>query len=305
MQTLNVLDNRFSPFNTYSVLNTDALVAESFITSIFDKHQVLAFMTQLQTTLDLNKLLTIFSREAERYVDFSGLYFRSLNLNNVLHGSRESKKECRFELTLGDSFVGTLTYCINSQISLTSYKVLEQLHQCLIYPLKNAIAYHDAMQLAMQDALTGLGNRRCFDKQLKRAMNNAKRQHSLVGLVLGDLNKFKAINDTYGHLTGDLVLKEFSEVLRQCIRDSDSLFRFGGDEFAIIVENGNDTALIIIESRVNLALNSNALLRKYQLSCSIGSTFMNKTDNEVSLFERTDEILYRKKSPSTSHLSIV
>lgn len=304
MQTLNVLDNRFSQFNTYSTLSTDTLVAENFTDIVFGKRQLLTLMTKLQTTLDIDELLDIFAIEATRYVDFSGLYFKSQGLNKVLRGSRKAKKERRFELKIDNTFIGTLSYGINSPISLTNYKVLEQLHQCLLHPLKNAIAYHAAIELAMQDALTGLGNRRYFDEQLKRAMHNANRHHSLTGLVLGDLNKFKAINDTYGHVTGDLVLQEFANVLRLCIRDSDSLFRFGGDEFAIIVENANDTALTIIESRINLALSGNALLSKYQLGCSIGSTFMNRADNEVSFFKRADETLYRSKMQS-ARLTVV
>jgi diguanylate cyclase (GGDEF)-like protein len=305
MQTLNVLDNRFSPFNTYSTLSTKALVAETFTDTVFDKRQVLALMTQLQTTLDINELLNIFAIEATRYVDFSGLYFKSQSLNTVLPGSRKAKKEQRFELKVDNSFIGTLSYGINSPISMINFKVLEQLHQCLLYPIKNAIAYHAAMQLAMQDGLTGLGNRRYFDEQLKRSMHNANRHHSLVGLVLGDLNKFKAINDTYGHIAGDAVLQEFANILRLCTRDSDSLFRFGGDEFAIIVENANDTALTIIENRINLALANNSQLNKYQLGCSIGSTFMNRADNELSFFERADEILYRRKMQVSAHLSVV
>ena len=305
MQTLNVLDNRFSPFNTYSTLSTDALVAETFTDTVFDKRQMLALMTQLQTTLDIDELLNIFAIEVTRYIDFSGLYFKSLNLNTVLPSSRKAKKEQRFELKVDDNFIGTLTYGINSPISLTNFKVLEQLHQCLLHPIKNAIAYHAAMQLAMQDGLTGLGNRRYFDEQLKRSMHNANRHHSLVGLVLGDLNKFKAINDTYGHIAGDNVLQEFANVLRLCTRDSDSLFRFGGDEFAIIVENANDSALTIIENRINLSLANNLQLNKYQLGCSIGSTFMNRADNELSFFERADEILYRRKMKVSTHLSVV
>ncbi|MFQ3209769.1 MAG: two-component system cell cycle response regulator [Colwellia sp.] len=305
MQTLNVLDNKFSPFNTYSTLSTDALVAETFTNTVFDRRQVLALMTKLQTTLDIDELINIFSVEATRYIDFSGLYFKSQKLNIVLRGSRKAKKERRFELKTADDFIGTLTYGINSPISLTNFKVLEQLHQCLLHPLKNAIAYHVAIELAMQDALTGLGNRRYFDEQLKRAMHNANRHHSVVGLVLADLDKFKIINDTYGHFTGDLVLQEFANVLRLCIRDSDGLFRFGGDEFAIIVENTNDTALTIIENRINLALKSNVLLKKYQLGCSIGSTFMNRADNEISFFERADETLYQSKMQSARRLSVV
>ena len=305
MQTLNVLDNRFSPFNTYSTLRTDAHVAGTFTNTVFDKRQILAFMTQLQTTLDIDKLLNIFAVEAARYVDFSGLYFKSQSVNKTLPGSRKAKKERRFDLTITDDFIGTLSYGINSPISLTNYKVLQQLHLCLLHPLRNAIAYHAAMQLAMQDALTGLGNRRYFDEQLKRAMHNANRHHSLVGLVLGDLDKFKAINDAYGHVTGDLVLREFANVLRQCTRNSDSIFRFGGDEFAIIVENADETALAIIENRINLALTTNVLLSKYQLGCSIGTTFMNRVDNEMSFFERADEILYRSKMQAAAHLSVV
>ena len=305
MQTLNVLDNRFSPFNTYSSLSPDALTAETLTNTIFDKSKTLALVSQLQTTLDIDELIKIFAAQAARYVDFSGLYFKSPNLNKTLRGSRKAKQERRFDLRIGSNFIGTLSYGINSPISLTNHKVLEQLHQCLLYPLNNAIAYFEAMQLAMQDALTGLGNRRHFDEQLKRAMHNANRHHSLVGLVLGDLNKFKAINDNYGHAVGDFVLKEFANILRQCVRDSDSLFRFGGDEFAIIVENANETALTIIEARISQALSKNASLAKYQLGCSLGSTFMNRADSETSFFERADETLYRKKVHSVTQLTVV
>lgn len=296
MQTLNILDNRFSPFNTYSTLNTDTLIADNLNPSVIDKRQVIALMTKLQTTLDLDKLFDIFATEVAKHINVSGMYFTSLKVNKVLRGSRKAKKEQRFELKIDGVFIGTLSYGVNNPISLAKIKILEQLHQCLLYPLKNAIAYHEAIGLARQDALTGLGNRRYFDEQLKRAMHNANRHHSLIGLVLGDLNKFKAINDTYGHVTGDVVLQEFANVLRLCIRDSDSLFRFGGDEFAIIVENANENALSLIESRINVALTTNALLSKYKLGCSLGSTFMNRGDNEISFFERADEILYRAKA---------
>ena len=157
----------------------------------------------------------------------------------------------------------------------------------------------------MHDGLTGLGNRRYFDEQLKRAMHNANRHHTQIGLVLGDLNKFKAINDTYGHSIGDQVLKQFANILRSCIRDSDSTFRFGGDEFAIIVEHASEDALDIIQSRVNSALKTNVLLSKYQVGCSLGTTFMNRADNEHSLIERADQALYRQKMNMSKSLSVV
>jgi diguanylate cyclase (GGDEF)-like protein len=296
MQTLNVLDNHFSPFNAFNVLNAEK--AEH------NRHGIV-LLEQLQTTLELDKILTIFSMEAAKFIDFSGLYFKNQSLSKTLRGSRKAKQERQFELKINDEFIGVLTYAVNTPISITNYKVLEQLHQYLLYPLKNALQYHYAMQLAMQDSLTGLGNRRYFDEQLKRALHNANRHHSQIGLLLGDLNKFKAINDTHGHDIGDQVLQQFAQALRTCVRDSDSIFRFGGDEFAILVENASEYALDIIESRILKAIDNNALLTKYQVTCSLGKTFMNRADNESSLFKRADQALYRQKMNMTRRFSIV
>lgn len=296
MQTLNVFDNHFSPFNAFQLLHAEQ--------NEHNKHGI-TLLEQLQTTLDLDKILTIFSMEAGKFVDFSGLYFKSKTLSKSLRGSRKAKQERQFELKIHNEFIGTLTYAINSPISMTNYKVLEQLHQYLLHPLRNALQYHHAMQLAMRDSLTGLGNRRYFDEQLKRALHNANRHHSLVGLVLGDLNKFKAINDTHGHDIGDQVLQQFAQALRTCVRDSDSIFRFGGDEFAILVENASDNSLDFIDDRILKAIGKDALLTQYQVTCSLGKTFMNRADNEDSLFRRADQALYRTKMNMPRRFSLV
>jgi len=296
MQTLNILENTTPAFNAFNVL-ANSTNANTKSTS--------SLMEQLQTTLALDKLLDIFAMEAARYIKFSGLYFKSKIVSKTLRGSQKAKHERQFELKLNDEFIGTISYSINKPISMHHYKDLQRIHQIILYPLKNALQYHQAMQLAMQDGLTGLGNRRYFDEQLKRAMHNANRHHAQVGLVLGDLNKFKAVNDTYGHNAGDQVLIQFADILRSCVRDSDSVFRFGGDEFAVIVENASEYALDIIQSRIDSSLKSNIILAKYQIGCSLGTTFMNRADNEHSLFERADQALYRQKMNMSKQLSVV
>lgn len=295
MQTLNILENTTATFDAFNVLAN----------SIGANNNSSSLLEQLQTTLDLDKLFDIFSMEAARYVKFSGLYFKNAMVSKMLRGSRKAKHERQFELKLNDEFIGTISYSIDKPISMHHYKDLQRIHQVILYPLKNALQYHHAMQLAMQDSLTGLGNRRYFDEQLKRAMHNANRHNAHVGLVLGDLNKFKEINDTHGHSIGDQVLIQFADVLRTCVRDSDSIFRFGGDEFAIIVENASEYALDIIHNRLDSSLKTNPLLAKYQIGCSLGTTFMNRADNEHSLFERADQALYRQKMNMSNRLSIV
>ncbi|WP_206483944.1 GGDEF domain-containing protein [Thalassotalea sp. G2M2-11] len=296
MQTLNLVENTAIDFNAFKVIDTQ-------------DHQEtscrLALMEQLQTSLDVNVLLNIFAMEVAKYVEFSGLYFKSVNISAAVRGSKSARKERRYELKINHQYIGTLTYALNSPISITNHKIIKKLHQLLVYPLNNAIKYQQAMQLAMQDALTGLSNRRYFDQQIKRAMHHANRQHTKVGIIVCDLNKFKEVNDCYGHSVGDQVLLKFARALETSVRDSDSIFRFGGDEFAILVEDASEDSLNIIEARINHAVGQCSLLSKYGVGFSLGKTFMNRADNEQSFFERADQLLYKNKLQHHNTLNIV
>ena len=299
MQTLNVLNKPKVPFNSFSLLK------RSNENQLSDEKQLLE---TFQRTIDINDLLKIFSIEAAKHVKFSGLYFQKSGIKIAMSGSRPAKNELKYDIKINNEFIGTLNYAVNKPISAAKHYSLQKLHKCLAYPLRNAIKYYEAMQLAMEDGLTKLGNRRYFDEQLRRAMHQANRHQTHVGLIVADLDKFKPINDTYGHQVGDQILVEFAKSLTLSIRDSDSAFRFGGDEFVIIVEqtSTNDiNSLDIIENRIQRALSNNAMLSKYNVGCSLGSTFMTRADNEISLFERADEILYQRKSQPVSSLRLI
>ncbi len=296
MQTLNLVENTSVDFNAYRLFETN---------DHENNYRKLALAEQLQTSLELQVLLNIFAMEVSKYVDFSGLYFKNAEVSAAVRGSKAGRKERRFDLKINQKYLGTLTYALNSPISLTNNKILKELHQLIIYPINNAIKYQQAMLLAMQDGLTGLGNRRYFDEQLKRAMHHANRQHSTVGMIVCDLNKFKLINDTHGHHIGDDILIQFAQALRASVRDSDSLFRFGGDEFAILIEDASKQSLDIIEERISEALAVNTLLTKYQVTCSLGFTLMNRADDEKSFFKRADKMLYRQKMNSPCPLNLV
>jgi diguanylate cyclase (GGDEF)-like protein len=296
MQTLNLVDNQAFDFNAFKVFDSPQHE---------NTNRKIALMEQLQTSLDLESLINIFAMEASKYVDFSGLYFKNGEVTAAIRGSRQGKSERHFELKLNQEFVGILTYAINSPISITNYKILNELHQYLIHPLNNALRYQEVLQLAMQDGLTSLNNRRSFDEQLKRAMHHANRQRNKVGLIICDLDKFKLINDTYGHNIGDEVLIQFSQALKESVRDSDSVFRFGGDEFSIIVEDATLDALTAIEQRICSAMSIDPLLAKYKITCSLGHTFMNRMDTQTSFFERADQALYQRKMFQSRKLSLV
>ncbi len=295
MRTVNVVNHPNSKFNAFTL----------FQHSEQQSQRNLALLEQLQTTLDVKQLINIFAIEVAKYLDFSGLYFKHADISATARGSRQAKSERQFELKLNGQFFGIITYAVNMPISIANFKVLTELHDLLINPLNNAVQYHQAMQLAMQDSLTLLGNRRSFDEQIKRTMAQASRRHSRVGLILSDLNKFKTINDSYGHDIGDNVLVQFAEALRQSVRDTDSVFRFGGDEFAIIVADATEQSLAVIEQRIYHAISRDALLAKYNVTSSLGLAFMNRADNATSFFKRADNALYSQKRVVPQKLSIV
>jgi diguanylate cyclase (GGDEF)-like protein len=99
----------------------------------------------------------------------------------------------------------------------------------------------EASALARRDALTGLGNRRAFDEALDRVVVGARRSDRPLTLLIADIDDFKSVNDTYGHLEGDRCLREVAAVIAKTVRPSDACFRWGGDEFAVIMP-ATDTA---------------------------------------------------------------
>lgn len=296
MQTLNLVNSDHVELNAFTLFDTQ---------DHQDNARRLTLAEQLQTTLELNMLLNIFAMEATKIIDFTGLYFKNDTVSGEMRGSKLAKKERHFELKINDRYVGTLSYALNKPIPLNSYNILKSLHKLLVHPINNAMQYQQALNLAMQDGLTGLGNRRHFDQQIKRAMHHANRQGSKVGIIVCDLNKFKAINDTYGHHVGDKVLTHFAKALIETVRDSESLFRFGGDEFVVIVEHACEQTLTIIESRLHHVINTDSLLAKYQVSSSVGNALMTRADTEYSLFERADNNLYQQKLSKPCRLSVI
>ena len=153
--------------------------------------------------------------------------------------------------------------------------------------------------LAEQDQLTGLPNRRSFDAYLARAIADARRDRNTVHLLLLDLDHFKQVNDRYGHPAGDKVLKEASKRFKTCIRSSDIVARFGGDEFGIILANaGNDGNIDRICEKIIEAFAEPIPLpgNLTSVGVSIGiSRFPKDADDDRGLFASADKGLYRAK----------
>lgn len=163
-------------------------------------------------------------------------------------------------------------------------------------------------RVAMTDPLTGIGNRRHLEGRLKAAIAVVQNSSSVAGLLFMDVDHFKQVNDTYGHNTGDDVLRMIANTLQYALRATDTLGRWGGEEFvAILYEVQNRENLQAIAEKVRALVEFSRLDTNGQglsVTISIGGTLLVPTDNPDLLIQRADQLMYRSKQSGRNRVTI-
>lgn len=159
--------------------------------------------------------------------------------------------------------------------------------------------YLQLLRIAYHDLLTGLPNRILFQDRLRQGIALAKRGDKSCALIFMDLDRFKPVNDSYGHHVGDQVLKLIADRLRQCVRESDMVARLGGDEFTIILPqiNGkNDVEMVVKKIIAELSRPFDVNKHHLQLGVSVGiAIYPDNGDNGDLLLKAADDAMYHAK----------
>ena len=289
MENVHILTQRISargeflPFSAEHYRNNEPIAIHSLL-------------EKLQTTLNLEELLTIYAAHAKQIINFSGLQFQSSLGVAQIADSDNSKPPYSFDLEINNEHLGQLIYFCQYPLTGNIEQKLLGLHSALVYPLRNALMYSRVLKLATKDTLTGLNNRSQFNDILAQKLERSRRHHRPFSLMLLDLDNFKQVNDNYGHKIGDDVLQEFAKVLCSSIRGTDSVFRFGGDEFAVLIDDPEFTTNKVIAQRVMRLVTESNLMKQYQVTTSIGYTLASSQDCENNIFARADKGLYKAKA---------
>jgi diguanylate cyclase (GGDEF)-like protein len=170
--------------------------------------------------------------------------------------------------------------------------------QILCEPLQRALEYEDLYEQASRDVLTGLMNRRVFDERITSVLAQAERHAHPVTLACMDLDRFKQINDTYGHGIGDLVLQKVAASMEGMVRNCDVLARMGGDEFMLIMPDTTLAAAEILANRLCQSINQLDLpgAGPGVLGISIGLVEWQPGLDKKQWIHKADETLYRAKA---------
>lgn len=150
--------------------------------------------------------------------------------------------------------------------------------------------------LARTDSLTGILNRPAFEEVLLREMTRAKRFNEPVSLILFDIDNFKKLNDRYGHLFGDKILKRITEIVRESIRSVDIFARWGGEEFVILLPKTRIDETRTVAEKLRKKIHSVGLGSKVGVTASFGITEMVNGDDPFRLLLKADKALYKAKT---------
>lgn len=252
------------------------------------------------TTLSLEQLLGIFAEELGRAIPYGQLVYRhQLGRQEFVYTTgRGGPHHCEYQLNLESGHYGALSLTRRARFHEDELEIIEYLLGILICPLRNACQFAMVEQAALTDGLTGIPNKRALDMALARDCSIDDRHGDSFTLILCDLDHFKEVNDRYGHVVGDLLLQAAATALKEATRDGDSVFRFGGEEFAVILphtdaRNGEEVA-----DRIRAAMNHVRIPcgdDHVQVTASAGVASHRRGETPLQWVARADDALYRAK----------
>jgi diguanylate cyclase (GGDEF)-like protein len=252
----------------------------------------------LQTSLELEQVLRLFSAELAPLVPHEGLTFFPPSKGTHFSLGLRASHSISYCLTLYDNSLGTLLIYRDHRFNKNEVEILEDLLRGLVYPLRNALLYQEALAAALRDPLTGIGNRAALDLALEREVRLARRNHVPLSILILDVDRFKRVNDTYGHAAGDCVLRTLTHCVTTCTRTTDLVARFGGEELAALLNNTDAEGAYQLAERIRVAVEATQIRydnHEIFVTVSIGVSDLQAEDDGHSLFCRADAALYWAK----------
>jgi diguanylate cyclase (GGDEF)-like protein len=212
----------------------------------------------------------------------------------VFHTLSDGTHQAYFPVEDGTRITGVVEVALTDPMSDREIR----LAQGLLRILRNQIALLDYGE---RDTLTGLLNRKTFESRFERLCEElspsaplASQAHSWLGLL--DIDRFKSVNDTYGHVIGDEVLLLVSQIMQSTLRSDDQLFRFGGEEFVVVLEGTDATGAGEAFQRIRTAVERQCFPQVVNVTASLGFTALRRGDSPPSCVERADAALYFVKN---------
>ena len=307
---LSVVGSLFVAFFVYS--------SRSMAIKIKDLELVFSCAPSAILTVDGNGFITSANKEAMNLFGFSGHNIHSINVDELVPMPLKSKhKKLREDFQKSDKiramqqrdmlFQGRKLNgeVFPASISVASHSVGGEKHNVVV--VHDLSEEHQYKNQANTDFLTNLANRRSINAELSLALDRFKRQKSPLAICIFDIDYFKRVNDEFGHLTGDEVIRKVADILESCRRKTDFLGRWGGEEFVVILENTDKVGAINFAEKIreNVKQQSRQSDFPMPITISVGGVLCGEDDTVVSVFNRADQALYQSKEGGRDCVTIL
>ncbi|WP_437881287.1 GGDEF domain-containing protein [Pseudomonas sp. LRF_L74] len=273
--------------------------------SLAQLHQRLSL--QLQTSLEVERILELFFVQVQQLIPLDALGYQLASCDLRLEIGERATHSAGYRLNHEGDYLGELVFRRGHRFSEDELSQLESLLACLLFPLRNALLYRTALQIALRDPLTGSGNRIAMSQTLQREIELSRRSLQPLSVLMLDIDHFKRINDEHGHLIGDEVLKNVANALKGSLRNVDMVFRYGGEEFLVLLSNTSCEAGVMIGERLRVAIEELQHAVENQpikLSISLGCATLQAGEGAESLLRRADTALYAAKRDGRNRISM-
>ena len=204
----------------------------------------------------------------------------------------------RIPLRVADRLLGHLTFSRRHPFGAREIRTLDAMGADLARPLDNTLRYLAAREAATRDPLTGAANRRHLEHALEREVSLVRRHGGSLALLMIDIDRFKQINDRFGHPGGDRCLMAVAACIAGCVRISDTLFRYGGEEFCVLLPRTRARGAARVGERVRRAVGALRIpagAETIRLSVSLGVASFAPGDSAAALLGKADAALYLAK----------
>jgi len=261
----------------------------------------------LQSTLEIEALAKLFSQQIKPAIPHDGFTYHNDPLGLAQHFGRKCKNKCQYRLLVNGEPLGEISLHRRWEFSSEEKKVFEYTLCGLVYPLRNAIKYRQALHAAHKDPLTGVYNRSTLEENLDREVKLAQRYSRKLSMIVLDIDNFKQFNDNYGHEIGDQVLQTTVNRTIACIRSTDIIFRYGGEEFVILLSNTDLDGGAYLGERIRESVAESSISHDNQnlnVTISIGVAELKPNEMNAKFFSRADKALYRAKNEGKNQVCV-
>jgi diguanylate cyclase (GGDEF)-like protein len=254
----------------------------------------------LQTTLNIERLLDLFSVHLQPIIPHAGSLFRNDALAVECRTGKKGRHNCAYTLVVENDTLGEWQLTRNKRFSEIELATVEAFLCRLLYPLRNALHYRQALESAYMDPLTKTRNRCGLLGTFQREWDLSRRHGTALSLIMLDIDHFKSINDSHGHDRGDAVLSRVAACLQESVRASDIVFRYGGEEFVVLLSNTAGSGAFQLAERIRRALERMTCEADIDLPLRITASFgvatLAPNESKESLLKRADRAMYRAKA---------